>query len=101
MMELSQGAEQDLAEAIAWYNSQREGLGAKFLDAVERLLQRIESTPLQFPKVEGRNRQRNLRQALLRQFPFRIIFEILDDETLLGLAVAHASRHPRYWDKRG
>lgn len=100
MMKLTQGAEQDLADAIAWYNSQRDGLGFEFLDAVERLMQRIEATPLQFPKVEGRNRRRNLRQALLRRFPYRIIFEIMDDESLLGQAVAHTSRRPRYWNKR-
>lgn len=38
-------AEEDLAEAQDWYESQREGLGSEFFDAVELVFNRIRETP--------------------------------------------------------
>jgi toxin ParE1/3/4 len=99
-LRLSLGAEADAADAIAWYNDQRDGLGVKFYEALERLLETIEAAPQRFPKVEGRNRRRTVKQALMRRFPYRVIFEVKDDQSLLVLAVAHTSRRPNYWRNR-
>jgi hypothetical protein len=43
-------AEADIAEAMAWYNRQRPGLGYQFLESVEAPLQRIEKSPLPLRK---------------------------------------------------
>jgi toxin ParE1/3/4 len=99
-LEISWGAEQDSSEAVSWYDEQREGLGAEFLDVLGRLLQRIEATPFQFPKIAGENEQRHLRHGVLRRFPYRVVFEVKDDHSLLVLAVAHTSRDPDYWRNR-
>jgi plasmid stabilization system protein ParE len=98
-LSFSAGASHDLSEAWAWYNRQQPGLGAEFLSAVEPLLESIENRPLQFPKLETES-ARHLRYALVRRFPYRIIFEVGSDETLVVLAVAHTSRRPDYWSDR-
>lgn len=85
---------------MSWYDEQCEGLGTKFLDALTQLLQRIESTPFQFPKIVGENEQRHLRHGVLRRFPYCVVFEVKDDQSLLILAVAHTSRDPNYWRNR-
>jgi toxin ParE1/3/4 len=41
-------AEQDLKEAMNWYNLQVEGLGNKFIDYVDRKLGEIVLTPFQY-----------------------------------------------------
>ena len=99
-LQFSLAAEIEAAAAVDWYEAQREGLGEEFREALARLLENIESAPLRFPKVAGRNRQRHIRQGILRRFPYRVIFEIQDDQDCLVLAVAHTSRHPDYWKRR-
>lgn len=99
-LKVSQGAEDDAAAAVAWYNDQRDELGFEFLDAFQRLLESIEVAPHRFSPVEGANRQRQLRQALMKRFPYRVIYEIQSDRSALVLAVAHVRRHPDYWRHR-
>lgn len=99
-LKISRGAEEDAANAVSWYDEQREGLGTEFLNTLQPLFQRIEATPFQFPRVVGKNDRRHLRHGLLRRFPYRVVFEVKDDGTLLVLAVAHTSRHPDYWRNR-
>lgn len=99
-LQISWGAEQDGEEAVSWYDAQREGLGAEFLDELQHQLEIIESAPLRFPKLPRANDHRQIRQAILRRFPYRVIFETKEDLTLLVLAVAHTSRHADYWRGR-
>jgi len=44
-------AEQDLADAAAWYEEQRHGLGHEFLDEVLRMFSSIAETPLMYPDI--------------------------------------------------
>ncbi len=46
-------AEQDLADAAAWYEEQRQGLGHKFLDEVLTMLSSIADTPLMYQTFIG------------------------------------------------
>lgn len=87
-------AEQDLADAAAWYERHREGLGHEFLDEVLAMLVSIAETPLIYSDVH-----RNAKRAIIRRFPFGIYFRV-ENETIIVLAVMHASRHPRRWKSR-
>jgi len=49
--ELLRVAELELADAIAYYEGEQEGLGQRFLREVERTLGQIESMPLAWPTV--------------------------------------------------
>jgi len=39
-------AEQELDDAVAWYNQQAEGLGRDFLDQLDRAIRRAAAFPL-------------------------------------------------------
>jgi toxin ParE1/3/4 len=40
------------------------------------------------------------RWVRLRRFPYLVYYRVVDDDTIVILAVAHASRRPGYWLKR-
>jgi hypothetical protein len=43
---------------------------------------------------------KNVRRALLRRFPYALMFVIEADETLTVIACFHGSRDPEHWQKR-
>ena len=99
-LRISRGAEEDLAGAIGWYDEQRDGLGYEFHDAVYDLLETIEASPRRFPLIQGRNADHEIRHAQLGRFPYRLVFQIKSDQSMVVLAVAHTRRHPDYWHRR-
>jgi len=86
--------EEDLADAAAWYEEQRQGLGHEFLDEVLTMLSSIAETPLMYPNVH-----RNTRRAVIHRFPFSVYFRT-EDATIVVVAVMHGSRNPRRWKSR-
>jgi plasmid stabilization system protein ParE len=87
-------AEADLAEAKAWYDAQRPGLGDTLLDRVRDVLERLRSTPLLYGKVFE-----DLRLALVARFPYVVVYRV-DDDRITVIAVYHTSRDPRGWQDR-
>ena len=47
------GAEQELAEAAAWYESRRAGLGIELIAVVDSAFAEILDAPLSFPVWRG------------------------------------------------
>jgi len=62
---LAPEAEQDIAEAYAWYEARRVGLGEDFLTSVDACLQAIRRTPEACAAVHE-----SYRRGLLRRFPY-------------------------------
>jgi len=87
-------AEADLISARAWYERQREGLGAAFLLCVEEVLARIGRTPEIYPVV-----YRDIRRALTRRFPYAVYYYVASNEVVV-LGILHARRDPREWQTR-
>ena len=87
-------AEADLAEAYEWYDQRRAALGQSLLLSVEAALASIQESPTSFPVVHG-----EIRRAFIRRFPFGV-FYLVDRETIVSLAVFHASRDPKGWQAR-
>jgi plasmid stabilization system protein ParE len=81
-------AEVELAEARLWYSLQRESLDVALMKRVDETLSAIVATPEAYPIV-----YRNLRRAVIRQFPFAIFYEITPSEILV-FAVYHSRRDP-------
>jgi toxin ParE1/3/4 len=79
-------AEVDIAEARNWYEQQRPGLGADFLNQLESLLVRMARSPRQFPKAHG-----ELRRALVRRFPYAVYF-LPEHDGIVVFAVLHQRR---------
>ena len=88
------GAQSDMADALRWYEDRSRGLGAEFLRCVEACLALIQRNPLAHPAVHG-----EVRRALVRRFPYGV-FYLLEERTIVVLAVFHAQRDPWQWKKR-
>ena len=82
-------AEKEFDDSIAWYESQREGLGREFRAAIEQYFERIADNSERFPKIRGEVR----RAVVLRRFPFVIHF-LIEPERIVILSVFHTSREP-------
>lgn len=87
-------AERDLADAAWWYEQQQAKLGHEFLDDAQLVFDRIAEGPLTFPVMH-----RGARRAVMNRFPFCIYF-VVEESTIVVLAVIHGSRHPRRWKGR-
>jgi len=84
-----------MIEAQDWYENEAPGLGRRFRAAVEEIIERMSANPRQFPVI-----YKNVRRALLRRFPYAIMFIVEADETLTVIACFHGSRDPVHWQKR-
>ena len=87
-------ARAELIDAQDWYENEAPGLGRRFRAAVDAVVQRI-SAARQFPVIH-----KNVRRALLRRFPYALMFVIEADETLTVIACFHGSRDPAHWQRR-
>jgi len=84
-------AEDELIEAVDWYESRSQGLGAELLRCVDACVERIIRQPESYPVVH-----RKTRMAIVRRFPYLILYRA-SDERLSVIAVFHAKRDPRIW----
>jgi plasmid stabilization system protein ParE len=84
-----------LIDAQDWYENEAPGLGRRFRAAVDSVIQRMSANPYQFPVI-----YKNVHRALLRRFPYALMFVVEADETLTVIACFHGSRDPEHWRKR-
>ena len=84
----------ELVEAVDWYEARGRGLGAEFLRALDAAISGIQRHPLGYPSVFG-----NCRRALLRRFPYSVIYVVSDQEILI-VACIHGRRDPALWQER-
>ena len=84
-------AEYELNEAAQYYGLEDPGLGATFLDEVDRCLQSIHAAP-----EAGAILRRTVRRRLLRRFPFAVLYKITPSGIRV-LAVMNLRRRPTYW----
>ncbi len=88
-------AEEEIDDAVDWYDAEKTNLSAEFALALDNLLQFISERPKLFPIVHN-----DMRKAILTDFPYSIIFEIHEPDVVLVLAVAHQKQDPKRWMKR-
>ncbi len=88
-------ARTELIDAQDWYENEAPGLGRRFHAAVDAVIERMSANPRHFPVV-----YKNIRRALLRRFPYALMFVIEADGTLTVIACFHGSRDPAHWQKR-
>jgi toxin ParE1/3/4 len=87
-------AEREVQQAYVWYEERQPELGATFLERLEACVQIISRHPELFPVV-----YKHVRQAPLRRFPYLVLYFIAAD-TVIIIAVFHASRDPETWKRR-
>jgi plasmid stabilization system protein ParE len=93
-IEIKQGAERDLREAISFYRKKDRDLPARFLTAFNDIVEHIEANP-----EIGIAVAKAARSVKIKRFPFRVVFR--DEPTAIMIfAVAHDRRRPGYWWRR-
>jgi toxin ParE1/3/4 len=84
----------DIEDAFLWYEQQRPGLGAEFLQVVDRTLSAIATNPLIHATIH-----RDTRRALLRRFPYGVYYRVYP-EGIVIVACMHGRRDPKRWESR-
>src|SRR5262249_45418340 len=87
-------ARAEFAEAVAYYNAQRDGLGEEFAEEVQRTIARISECPGGWALLSG-----SPRRCPMNRFPYGIIYQVRGN-TLLIIAVMHLHRAPQTWRSR-
>lgn len=87
-------AECEYDEAARWYESRQPGVGLKFTEAVETILQKIATAPERYPLVAN-----DVREAIVQRFPFSIFFALRSNRVVV-LSVFHQARDPQVWRAR-
>ena len=78
----------DLTEAHIHYSSVADGLGDRFVRAVDELFSRLAEFPRSAPLVAG---YRDVRRAVVRGFPY-VVFYRYQPERIDVLRILHAAR---------
>lgn len=87
-------AQQEVDEAVVWFDEKVEGKSIEFLDELDRVVRRVKSYPLSAVEIEP-----EIRRCLFARFPYSLIYG-LEQGCIVVIAVAHARRLPRYWVDR-
>ncbi len=84
-------AEAELYESVIWYEEILSGLGGEFLKEVEKITHHLNLHPFIYSK-----RKKNYREAVLRKFPFVIVYKIQPKKKEVHvLSVFHTSQNPK------
>ena len=87
-------AKEELEEAIAYYEQQREGLGEQFAEEVSKAIERILNHPQAWSQLSA-----NIRRCRTKRFPYGIVYGVRGEDIII-VAVMHLHRKPRYWEDR-
>ncbi|MCB9033002.1 MAG: type II toxin-antitoxin system RelE/ParE family toxin [Chitinophagales bacterium] len=82
-------ADEDVLNAVGYYEEQQEGLGIKFKDTLDKKVDYITNYPKHFRIVK-----KEYRQVLVKSFPYLVIYSIKKD-TVLVHRVFNTSRNPK------
>lgn len=88
---LHERAYHEYIKSFEWYEEQTEGLGARYMDCVEKKLKQIITHPEYYSKKHG-----NFREAKVENFPFTIVYEFFKRNQHIHIAaIYHVKRNPK------
>ncbi|MGC4038086.1 MAG: type II toxin-antitoxin system RelE/ParE family toxin [Chitinophagaceae bacterium] len=85
----------DIDEAINWYDQELKGLGYRFLLKLDEVLQKISENPFAFMIIHD-----PVRRALLKTFPYKVLYFVKNNDTVVVIAVIHLKRSKKYVKRR-
>ena len=88
------GAEEDFAEALAYYREESDALAGRLYDEIHRLIADVCATPRLFRVVA-----KPLRRHFSETSPYAILY-VENHDNIAIYAVAHFKRRPGYWRER-
>lgn len=84
-------AQNELLNALEWYEDRQVGLGTRFKNEIYNCLKKIEKSPQKYPL-----RPNNFRERRINIFPYLIIYRIEESEKLILISsIFHTSRNPQ------
>ena len=83
-------AELEVNEACEWYEKRKPGLGGKFLEEFDHCINRIANHSLHYAV----NFSEKYRFALLKVFPYSVVYRFDDENSILVISVFHQHRNP-------
>lgn len=99
VLRIHEAAAEEAAEAEAWYEKERPGLGSDFEHAIDAALDLLEQDIVPLTSAPGVAGTRGVKRLLLRRFPYAVIVRERGTEIVV-IAFAHHARRPGYWRDR-
>jgi toxin ParE1/3/4 len=99
VLRIHAAAAEEAAEAAAWYEKERPGLGADFEHAADAALDVLEQDVVPLTSLPGVAGARGVKRLILRRFPYAVIVLERDTEIVV-IAFSHHARRPGYWRDR-
>jgi plasmid stabilization system protein ParE len=90
----------ELRAAARKYEYEREGLGQRFALSVEEAVKDVVAHPVRWPFMPSVPEELGVRHRLVEDFPFQILYRVVEDDLVEIVAIKHTKRHPRYWASR-
>ncbi len=87
-------AEEEIAEAVDYYNAQRPGLGFEFAEEVKKALNRISAFPQAWPHFSHATRR-----CMVSRFPYGVVYQSRED-LILVFGLMHLRCDPKRWQDR-
>ncbi len=88
---IKEEAHYDTIEAYLYYEERRDGLGEKFLNALNQRYEEIVQNP-QFYSFISADKQRIFRDVKIKGFPYVVIYEFTENEVTV-YAVHNCSKY--------
>ena len=82
-------------EAADWYQARSQRAADRFVSEVEHNLAQIGLNPSRYGWYDD-----EFREAILRRYPYSVVYQVDPSGDVLIVAVAHSSREPGYWRDR-
>jgi plasmid stabilization system protein ParE len=80
----------EFREAIVWYESQRDGLGVRFIVDIDKVIAAISAQPFRFSKAGNKSRK-----AQILGWPYTIYFAVNEGHSEVKvIAIWHGARNP-------
>jgi mRNA-degrading endonuclease RelE of RelBE toxin-antitoxin system len=86
----------EIDKALTWYESFSKELGLDFESELLKCYERVATNPLHYFVLHKRLK---IRRALLKRFPYKLIFQVKRNNTVCIVALTHQKRKS-YWNKR-
>ncbi len=93
-LRLLRDAEDELVETAKYYERCSAGLGASFVDEIQRTFALIQTYP-----EAGRVLGLGYRRLLVHRFPYSVVYRT-ESGAIVCVAIAHDRREPGYWRRR-
>jgi plasmid stabilization system protein ParE len=87
-------ADNDLRQAIKYYEDCQNELGLDFLIEFDKAIRRIVEYPQAWQEISN-----NFRRCLLSRFPYGIIYSV-EPDCILIVSVMNLHKHPNTWKNK-